>query len=117
MVPFLNEKNNILTSAHINNGQIDLNRTADKIKGNGYFWETLIDDVKEFIGNSPKYILAKKGKNICHKAIQIMPKGPLELEVIDEWELDIDITNITGFTHIVDIIVHFSKFLISIPKQ
>ena len=46
-----------------------------------------------------------------------MPKGPLELIVIDGWELDIDIRNITGFTHIVDIIVHFSKFLISISNQ
>ena len=114
-VPFLKEKNNILAAAHINNGHIGINRTGQKIKENGYFWETLLEDVKEFIGECPKCVLAKKGKKINNKINQIIPKGPLERVVIDGWELDTDLKNLTGFTHIVDIIDHFSKYLISIP--
>ena len=83
-VLFLNEKYNILASTHISNGHIGINRTADKIKEKGYFWETVIDDDKEFIRNCPKCILAKKGnKYISQKTLQIMPKGPLERVAID----------------------------------
>ena len=36
-MPFYNEKYNILANAHINNGHIGINRTADKIKEAGFF--------------------------------------------------------------------------------
>lgn len=109
-VPFFNKKFNLLISAQISNGHIGINITADKIKEKGYFWETLRDDVKEFIGNCPKCIFVKKGKYISQKILQIINKDPLKLVVIDGWELDIDIKNITRFTHIIDIIDHFYKY-------
>ena len=66
-VPFFNEKYNILVNSHINNGHIGLNRTADKIKESGFFWETMLDDIKEYIGNCSKFKLSKKGKKYKSK--------------------------------------------------
>ena len=116
-VPFYNEKYNILANAHINNGHIGINRTVDKIKEAGFFWETMLDDVKEYIGNCSKCILSKKGKNINQKVKKIIPLGPLDRVVIDGWALDEDIKSLTGYSHIIDIIDHFSKYLLSIPVK
>ena len=89
-------KINILVSNYNNNGNIDINRTGYKIKASGYLWETLLDDDKEFIGNCPKYILAKNSKKTCTKIMQKIPKGSLEHVARDGWELDLDLKNLKG---------------------
>lgn len=61
-IPFFNEKLNIITMAHSNNGNLGINRTISKVKENGYFWETMIEDVKSYIENCSVCILARKGK-------------------------------------------------------
>jgi hypothetical protein len=53
--------------------------------------ETIIKDIKEFINNFSKCIMAKNGKFIKPKSKMIIAKGPLERIMIDGWELDIDI--------------------------
>ena len=40
-IPYINEKNNIITIAHLNNGNIGINRTISKIKELGYYWDYL----------------------------------------------------------------------------
>ena len=74
-----------------------INRTYNKIKELGLFWETMIEDIKEFINNCSKCIMAKNGKFIKPKTKMIIAKGHLERIVIDWWELDIDIKNITHY--------------------
>ena len=53
------------------------------------------------------YICLKRKKiNINLKTI--ITKGPLESIVIDGWELDQELKNITGFNWVIDLIEHFS---------
>ena len=66
-IPFLKDKNIIISTAHINNGHLGKERTILKIKEMGYFWETMNADVKEFIDNCKQCFLAKKGKSIYLK--------------------------------------------------
>ena len=92
-----------------------INRTYNKIKELGLFRETMIEDIKEFINKCSKCIIPKNGKFIKPKSKIIIAKGPLERIVIDGWELDIDIKNIAPYKWVIDIVDHFSKFLMSIP--
>ena len=92
-----------------------INRTYNKIKELGLFRETMIEDIKEFINKCSKCIIPKNGKSIKPKSKIIIAKGPLERIVIDGWELDIDIKNIAPYKWVIDIVDHFSKFLMSIP--
>jgi len=112
-IPFNKEKTNILFLAHNNNGHLGINRTNDKIKEFGYFWKTQISDIKEYISNCHIYIKAKAGKKINNKIKIILPKGPLERVLIDGWEVDDNLKEITGYTWVIDMIDHFSKYLIS----
>ena len=48
-IPFLKDKNIIISNAQINNGHLGKDRTTLKIKEMGYFWETMNADVKDFI--------------------------------------------------------------------
>jgi hypothetical protein len=74
-------------------------------------------DVKDFIDNCPQCILAKKGKSIKPKDKIIITKGPLDRVVAYGWELDDELKSLTGFNWVMDIIDHFSKFLMSIPVE
>lgn len=114
---YLNEKNNILTLAHSNNGHLGINRTSTKVKELGYFWESLIIDIKEFIDNCPQCIMVKKGNLIKQKNKVIITKGPLERLVADGWMLDNDLKSITCFSWVIVLKDHFSKFLMSIPVK
>ena len=85
-VPFLNEKN--ISTAHKLNRYIVINSTPFKLKEDGYFWETLLDDVKEYVDNCSKCIISTKDKNINSKLKIIITNGPLELVVAGGWKLD-----------------------------
>ena len=115
LIPFNKDKLNILMRAHTNNGHLGINRTNEKIKEYGYFWDTMIEDIKNYISECPTCIMNKAGKKIQVKPNIILSKGPLERVVIDGWELDDRLKEITGYTWVVDIIDHFSKYLLSFP--
>ena len=48
--------------------------------------------------------LSKKRKKINQKTKVIVTKGPLERVVVDGWQLDNDVKNITGYTWVIDMI-------------
>ena len=56
------------------------------------------EDVKAYIKDCPKCIMVKAGKNIVNKPKVIVSKGPLERVVIDGWELDEDLKEMTTYT-------------------
>jgi len=114
-IPYINEKNNIITLAHLNNGNIGINRTISKIKELGYYWDYLSEDVKEYIDNCPQCIMTKKGIMIKPKSKVIITKGPLERLVVNGWELDEELKAITGFNWVIDLVDYFSKFIKCIP--
>lgn len=111
-IPFINEKYN-----HVNNGHLGINRTISKIKETVYFWETIIEDVKSYLDKFPYCIISKKGKNINTQNKIIITKGSLDRIVEDGWQLDDELNSITGYCWIIDIINHFSKYLMSIPVK
>ena len=74
-------------------------------------------DKKAYINDCPKCIMVKAGKNIINKPKVIISKGPLERVVIDGWELDDDLKEMTTYTRVIDMIEHFSKFLLSKPEE
>ena len=61
--------------------------------------------------------MAKKGNIIKPKNKVLITKGPLERIVADGWMLDNDLKIITGFSWVIYLIDHFSKFLMSIPVK
>ena len=61
--------------------------------------------------------MTKAGKNINVKTKTIISKGPLERVVVDGWELDNQLKEITGYSWVIDMVDHFSKFLISVPVK
>ena len=61
--------------------------------------------------------MAKKGNIIKQKNKVIITKGPLERIVADGWMLENDLKSIAGFSWVIDLIDHFSKFLMSIPVK
>ena len=66
------------------------------------------EDVKAYIKECPKCIMVKAGKNIVNKPKVIISKGPLERVVIDGWELDDHLKEVTTYTWVIDMIDHFS---------
>ena len=106
-----------MEKGHNNTGHLGINRTNDKIKELGYFWECMNEDVKAYIKDCPKCIMVKAGKNIVNKPKVIVSRGPLERVVIDGWELDEDLKEVTTYTWVIDMIDHFSKFLLSKPVK
>ena len=60
--------------------------------------------------------MAKKGIS-TKKNKAIITKGPLDRLVADGWMLDNDLKSITGFNWVIDLIDHFSKFLMSIQLK
>ena len=75
------------------------------------------EDVKAYIKNCPKFIMVKTGKKIVNKPKVIISKGLLKREVIDGCELDEDLKEVTIYTWVIDMIDHFSKFLLSKPVK
>ena len=59
--------------------------------------------------------MTKKGITIKPKSKVIITKGPLERLVLDGQELDEELKAITGFNWVIDLIDHFSKFIMCIP--
>lgn len=76
---FFKWKKNNLLNAHDNNGHLGINRTIAKIKEKWFLWETLVEDVKNFIDNYSKCIIAKKGKKIINNLKTIITKAHLNV--------------------------------------
>ena len=110
------EKNSLISSIHINNGHLGCNRTVDKIKEKGYYWENMLKDVINYIKNECKICINDKaGLKLKPNYKTIITKGPKERFVIDGFKLDNTNKVKFGFEWIVEIIDHFSKFLKSYP--
>ena len=116
-IPYEIEKKNLIFRAHNLNGHIGINRTINKIKEFEIYWENMSEDIIEYIKACPKCILSKAGKKIKEAKKVIITKGPLERVVVDGWELDDTLKIITGYNWVIDIIDHFSKFMMSIPIE
>ena len=75
------------------------------------------NDILNFIMNCPQCIREKSGTIIKTTPLKIIPKGPKDSFVIDGWKLHKTLAEKTGYNWVVDIIDHFSKFLMSYPVK
>ena len=101
--------------AHNNYDHLGINRAYNKIKEKDYSWDKILKDIKNYIKNWPICIKNKTGKKINTKTKVIITKGPLERLVIEGWELDQNLKEITRYALVIDMINNFSKFLFSKP--
>lgn len=106
------EKIYLIKNTHINNGHIGANRTVDKIKEEGYKWDGMLGDVLSYIKyDCIQCINQNSGERIDVKTKIIITKGPKERYIVDGFQLDPMTAEITGFSYVIEIIDHFSKFL------
>ena len=111
-IPLEVEKIHLIKSIHINNGHIGCNRTVAKIIDEGFKWDNMLGDVLSYIKyDCTQYINQKAGEKIDAKSKIIITKGPKERFIIDGFQLDQITAEITGFSYVIEIIDHFSKFL------
>lgn len=95
-LPFLNGKYNILIDDHNNNEDLSINRTEAKIKESRNYCQILIEDVKKYIDNCSKHIIARKGKKINTILKTIITKESHEPVMVDVWELDEELKILNG---------------------
>ena len=87
------------------------------IRDSNIFWDSLTNDCKYFVNNCSIFIKLRTKKALKPKILAIKTKGSNFRYVIDGWKLHNIITTRCGYTWMVDIIDHFSKFLWSYPLE
>ena len=102
---------------HNNNNHISYKRIFKEIKEANYNWKTLRNDCLNYFKHCPVCIRQKAGINIKPSPTPIIPKGPRERYVINCWKLHNELATLSGYTWILDIIDHFSKFMMSFPVK
>ena len=78
----------------------------------------MINDVLDYIKYECKECInMKSGEKLVIKSKVLITKGPKERFVIDGFQLDEITKEITGYSYVIEIIDHFSKFLKSYPVK
>ena len=75
----------------------------------------MTNDSKEFVYNCPSYTKVRSTKSLKPKIISIKTNGPKISYVIDGWKLHNIINIRTGYSWVIDVIDHFSKFMWPYP--
>ena len=110
-IPLEEEKINIIDNFHWNNNHCGRDALLDFIKRNNWYWYGFYDEVNEFIKSCPKCDNCKsKFKNIKAPIKIIIDKGPHYRYIADLWYLSKEISLLTGYNYILDVIDHFSKW-------
>ena len=110
-IPFEFEKESILSKTHSSTGHASYHRLYNAIKDTGIFWDSLTNDCKEFVNNCPTCIKLRNHKSLKPKILIIKTKGPKIRYVVDGWKLHKIIASRSGFSWVIDLVDHFSKFM------
>ena len=116
-VPYEYKAKNILKEYHTNKGHISSKRVVNSIKNAKYYWKSLRNDAINYINNCPICLRKKCGIEIKKSPIKILVKGPLERFVIDGWKHPNSLAELSGYTLVIDVIDHFTKYLWSYPVK
>ena len=114
-VPYESEKQTLFKKYHDDRGHISYRRVYREIIEQKYIWKSLRNDCLNYVNNCPYCIRLKSGKSYKPIPTQIIPKGPQERYVVDSWKIHKELSQVTGYNWVIDIIDHFSKFLMSFP--
>ena len=114
-IPYESEKISLFLKYHDKKGHIGYKRMLEEIKKDKYYWKSLRNDCKQYVFECPTCIKLRTGKLIKPIPKKIITKGPRDRYIIDGWKLHQDLANLSGFTWVIDIIDHFSKYMMSFP--
>ena len=114
-VPYETEKISLFLKYHDNNGHIGYKRMMQEIKNNNYYWKSLRNDCKQYVLECPTCIKLKAGTIVKPTQKKIITKGPKDRYIIDGWKLHEDLAEASGYKWVIDIIDHFSKYMMSFP--
>ena len=114
-IPYESEKISLFIKCHDKKGHIGYKRMIEEIKEENFYWKSIRNDCKQYVLECPSCIKSKAGKLIKPIQKKIITKGPKERYVIDGWKLHEDLADISGYKWVIDIIDHFSKYMMSFP--
>ena len=101
----------MIEKTHTDNDHLGANRIVEKIMKKGYKRENITDSILEYIIYECEFCTNERSDEkikILNKIL--ITKGPKELYVFDGFELDEITKEKTGYSHIIEIIDHFSKY-------
>ena len=114
-IPFEIEKIGLFHKHHDKKNHISYKRMIIAIKEDNYYWKSIRNDCKNYCLNCPYCIKMNSGKIIKSKPKKILTYGPRERYIMDGWKIHNELMLVSGFTWVIDIIDHFSKYLMSFP--
>jgi hypothetical protein len=111
MIPFKEEKPTLLETGHNKLLHCGINETRFNVMRIGFYWYSCIKDIKDYIINCDSCLIRKANKIKCG-VVPIVSNYPNELHVIYTMELHDFIKNRFNhkYTHLFNIIDHFSRF-------
>lgn len=103
----------VLNGLHTDVGHPGRDRTLRLLRER-FFWPGMSTDVEDFIGNCDRCIRRKSSTNIKAPLVSVVTTYPLELVCMDFLSLE---TSKGGFSNILVITDHFSKYALAIPTK
>ena len=117
-IPYKDEKEIILNELHWKNNHCGRDAMKDLLKSNKWYWYGFYLDIIDFIKRCPFCDNSKSKFKKLNTGIKvILDKGPHYRYIADLWYLSKDISKISGFKYILDIIDHFSKWYQGYPLK
>ena len=117
-IPLTNEKESLLEEYHWKYNHCGRDAMIDLLKSNNWYWYGFYQDVTNFVKQCPFCDNSKsKFKQIKTGIKVIIDKGPHFRYIADLWYLAKDISKISGYKYILDIIDHFSKWYQGYPLK
>ena len=109
-IPFIHEKNIIITENHANYNHCGKSNTYDNIIKNNWYWYGITRDIQDLINICPICSHPNKYKKLKGKPKIIIENGPHYRYVADLWTIPKVIAEKVKCNYILDIVDHFSKW-------
>ena len=115
-IPYEIELPFIFFNCHINNKiHLSFRQSKERLQNSDYYYEGITTDLTEYIKNCKKCSITENLKVIKPPMKQIIENGPHFRIEMDIFYLPDDITKVSGYNYVLDIIDIFSKWLFSYP--
>ena len=109
-IPYEHEKNIIINDYHSDYNHSGRDTTYFNILKNNWFWQGIIEDIKNFIKACPNCNNQNKFKKLKSRNKIIIENGPHYRYVADLWYIPKEISEKVEYSYVLDIVDHFSKW-------
>ena len=110
-IPYQYEVIPLCNNIHVSLRHACLTKCKQYLLASDYYWEGCTNLLSKIIDERSIYCQLKKIESFKPKLKRIITKGPHIRYVADIWELSKEFVEITGYSYILEIIDHFSKWL------